>query len=168
MGSYSDLHSYRDVAKELGISTMMVNHRFINRTESFFDESGQRRFKVLIFPGGESYRWFDQVTGDGITCQGTKNILSFINSGGSVIGICAASSSLFASTKEFLNPDLEEARRGEWKKTHRHSGFFKEFCGVSVFKGVVRGPQESNRPYPTISFLPKSKCSCRLGSDQAN
>jgi hypothetical protein len=94
------------------------------------------------------------VTGEGITCEGVRNILSFIKSGGSIIGICAASSSLFASTKEFINPDLEEARRGEWKKTHRHSGFFKEFCGVSVFEGIVRGPQESNRPYPTISFLP--------------
>ena len=151
---YADLQSYMDIAKELGISTKIVDHRFINRRDSFFEKHGQRRFKVLIFSGGESYRWFNQVTGEGITCEGVRNILGFIKSGGSIIGMCAASSSLFASTKEFLNPDLEEARRGEWGKTHRLSGRFKEFCGVSVFKGTVRGPQESNRPYPTILFLP--------------
>jgi glutamine amidotransferase-like uncharacterized protein len=154
VGMYADLHSYMDIAKEFGITTKIVDHRFINRRDSFFEKDGRRRFKVLIFSGGESYRWFNQVTGEGITCEGVKNILSFVKSGGSIIGICAASSSLFTSTTEFLNPNLGEARRGEWDKTHRHSGFFKEFCGVSAFKGIIRGPQESNRPYPTVLFLP--------------
>jgi hypothetical protein len=37
-----------DIAKELGLSTRIVDHRFINKRDSFFEKDGQRkrRFKV--------------------------------------------------------------------------------------------------------------------------
>ena len=34
-----------------------------------------------------------------------------------------------------------------WDKTHCSKGGFNKFCGVYAFNGVLRGPQESNRPY---------------------
>jgi len=154
MGSYADITSYRKIAEELGYSHKTVDHQFINRRESFFDDDGKQKFKVLLFPGGEPHLWFEQVAGKGINCQGVKNILDFIESGGSAIAICICAPSLFSTWMEFFSPNLKQAQRGEWDKTSRRPGWFKLFCGVYAFKGVLRGPQESNRPYPKALFLP--------------
>jgi hypothetical protein len=80
--------------------------------------------------------------------------MNFIESGGSVIAICIAGSSLFAAEVEWLNPNEEEAQRGMWGRTHYFQGEFRQHCGVYAFKGIVRGPQETNRPYPKKLFLP--------------
>ena len=153
VGCRADIISYRRIAEELGYPHNTVNHQFINTRESFFDNDGQRKFKVLIFPGGEPHLWFEQAAGEGINCQGVRNILDFIESGGSAIAICICAPSLFSTWMEFLNPTLKQAQRGEWDKTMRRPGWFKRFCGVYAFKGVLRGPQESNRPYPKAVFL---------------
>jgi glutamine amidotransferase-like uncharacterized protein len=154
VGCRADIISYRKISEELGYPHKTVDHRVINTRESFFDEGGKRKFRVLIFPGGESYRWFEQVTGEGINCRGVKNILDFIESGGSAIAICICGPSLFSTWMEFLNPGLKQAQRGEWDKTIRTPGKFKQFCGVYAFRGGLRGPQETNRPYPKALFLP--------------
>lgn len=154
VGNPEDISSYEAIAKELGLSTKVVNHQFINERELFFGKDGRRKFKVLILPGGEPGRWFEQVTGRGINCQGVNNILSFIESGGSVIAICICAPSLFSTYYDWVNPNLKEAQNGEWHKTNHLQGFFKRFCGVDAFKGTLRGPQESNRPYPKTLFLP--------------
>jgi hypothetical protein len=154
VGCRADIISYREISEELGYHHNTVDHQFINARESFFDTDGQRKFKVLLFPGGEPHLWFEQAAGEGINCQGVKNILDFIESGGSAIAICICAPSLFSTWMEFLNPNLKQAQRGEWDKTMRRPGWFKRFCGVYAFKGVLRGPQESNRPYPKALFLP--------------
>ena len=152
-GNYDDLKSYAEIARELGLTTREVDHTFINKRESFFNKDDQRRFEVLVLPGGEPYLWFKQATGRGITCQGVRNILAFIESGGSVITICICGTSIFSTHVEWLNPDPKEAQRGEWDKTHVRQGLFLRLCGTYAFKGVLRGPQETNRPYPTTRFL---------------
>jgi hypothetical protein len=152
--AHADIVSYRRIAQELGYSHKTVDHRFINHRDSFFTKDGKRKFMVLIFSGGEPYLWFEEVVGEGINCQGVKNILEFIESGGSVIAICICAPSLFSTWVEWVNPNIEQARRGEWDKTHRSRGLFWRFCGVYAFEGVLRGPQESNRPYPKALFLP--------------
>jgi len=153
-GSHMDIKSYREIAGELGLTSKEVNHGFINQREEFFDKDGHRKFKVLILPGGEPHRWFEQTMGQGLNCQGVMNILELVESGGSVIAICVCGSSLFVAHYEKLGPTLEEAQRKEWDNTHRMPGRFERFCGVHVFKGIVRGPQETNRPYPKTRFLP--------------
>jgi hypothetical protein len=152
--AHADIVSYRSIAQGLGYSHKTVDHQFINHRESFFTEDGKRKFRVLIFTGGEPYLWFEKVVGEGINCQGVKNILEFIESGGSVIAICICAPSLFSTWVEWVNPNIEQARRGEWDKTQRSPGLFRRFCGVYAFEGVLRGPQESNRPYPKALFLP--------------
>jgi glutamine amidotransferase-like uncharacterized protein len=152
--NYQDIASYSDIARELNLSTQIVDYRFINEKASFFDKDGHRKFRVLILPGGEPYRWFEKKEGRGITCQGVDNILRFIESGGSVISICICGSSLFAAYEEWINPTVEQAQRGMWDKTGRWPGAFKKFCGVYAFNGTLRGPQETNRPYPKTRFLP--------------
>jgi glutamine amidotransferase-like uncharacterized protein len=154
VGSYQDIRSYTEIANELGLSTRIVDHHFINRRESFFDGSGQRTFKVLILPGGEPYRWFKQTVGEGIDCKGVHNILNFIKGGGTAIAICICGPSLFSTEYHWLNPSLEESQQGKWDRTNLGAGFFKRFCGVYAFKGTLRGPQETNRPYPKTRFLP--------------
>jgi glutamine amidotransferase-like uncharacterized protein len=154
VGNPEDISSYKTIARELGLSTKVVNHQFINEKELFFSKDGRRKFKVLILPGGEPGRWFEQVTGRGINCQGVSNILSFVESGGSVIAVCICAPSLFSTYFDWVNPNPREAQNGEWHKTHHWQGYFKRFCGVDAFKGTLRGPQESNRPYPKTLFLP--------------
>jgi hypothetical protein len=34
-----------------------------------------------------------------------------------------------------------------------HRGQFNRYCGLYAFRGVIDGPQESNRPYPRALFL---------------
>jgi hypothetical protein len=153
-GNANDLSSYKELAGELRLSTKEVDYGFMNKRESFFDRDGHPRFKVLIIPGGEPSRWFEQTVHKGLNCQGVSNILDFTASGGSVIAICICGSSLFVRTYEKLAPSLEEAQRGEWDKTHRIPGYFRRFCGLYAFAGIVRGPQETNRPFPKMRFLP--------------
>jgi glutamine amidotransferase-like uncharacterized protein len=152
--TYEDVISYSEIAGDLKLSSRIVDHLFINDRNAFFDKEGRRKFRVLVLPGGEPYRWFEIMSGRGITCDGVKNILDFVSSGGSVIAICICSPSMFATRQEWLNPNLPQAKRGEWKKTNTWPGAFQNFCGVHAFKGTLRGPQESNRPYPKTRFLP--------------
>ena len=155
----ADIKSYEEIAMELGLTTQVVDHRFINRRKSFFDKGGKRKFKVLILPGGEARRWFEKHrdVNSGIDCWGAKNILRFIESGGSVIAICMCGSSLFSKKIEWFGPDLYEAQRkgdAKWEFTHHWNGHFLHFCEFYAFNGTIRGPQETNRPYPTTRFLP--------------
>jgi hypothetical protein len=152
--AYQDIASYKEIANALGLSHRVEDHSFINRRESFFDDSGQRTFKVLILPGGEPYRWFAKTVGDGIDCDGVANILNFIDRGGSVIALCICGPSLFSTDYHWLNPSVEESQQGKWDRTNLGPGWFKRFCGVYAFQGMIRGPQETNRPYPTPRFLP--------------
>jgi glutamine amidotransferase-like uncharacterized protein len=149
-----DVDSYSEIASDLKLSSRVVDHHFINDRNAFFDRDGRRKFNVLVLPGGESYRWFEKQTGTGISCDGVRNILDFVSSGGSVLAICICSPSLFATRQVWINPNLPQAKRGEWNKTNTWPGAFQNFCGVHAFRGTLRGPQESNRPYPKTRFLP--------------
>jgi len=149
-----DIISYEKIAKEIGLNSKRVDHRFINRRESFFDEDGQRGFEVLILPGATPEGFFGKTFGGGINCEGVNNILDFIRSGGSVIGLCWIGSALFSSDAERLQCSLQEAQRGMWYRTHSGKGYFYSLCGSYAFNGVIRGPQETNRPYPKHRFLP--------------
>lgn len=156
-GNFQDVKSYKTFATELGLISKEVNHGFINQRGAFFDQKGNRKIKVLILPGGEPYRWFEEAMGEGLNCQGVKNIVDFIEAGGSVVALCVCGSSLFATYYERFGPNMEEARRGEWDKIdrlRRNRGYFYRFCALNPFKGTVRGPQETNHPYPKTHFLP--------------
>jgi glutamine amidotransferase-like uncharacterized protein len=154
-GCKLDLKTYKKFADQLGYSSKMVDYNFINNKDSFFDKNKtKRKFGVLILPGGEPYRWFAQTVGRGINCEGVKNILEFIKSGGSVIAICYCGSVLFSKSFDWQNPTLKDAQAGHWGATKQGSGWFKRFCRVYAFKGTMRAPQESNKPYPTTKFLP--------------
>lgn len=149
-----DIMSYEKIAKEIGLNSERVDHHFINKRESFFNEDGQRGFEVLIIPGATPEGLFGKTFGGGINCEGVNNILDFINSGGSVIGLCWIGSALFSSDAERLQSTLQEAQKGMWYETHSSKGYFFRFCGSYAFNGVIRGPQETNRPYPKSRFLP--------------
>jgi len=153
-GNILDTESYEQIARELGVKTKRVNSVFINEKESFLGKDGRRKIRVLIFTGGDPSHWFDQKTGDGISCRGVDNILGFVEAGGSVIAICHCGSSLFSRSIEWLNPNPEQAQRGEWHQKNYHRGFFFGFCGKYAFRGTIRGPQESNQPYIKTRFLP--------------
>jgi hypothetical protein len=152
--AWDDVVSYSEIATELNLRWRVVDHVFINDRSAFFDKEERRKFSVLILPGGEPYRWFEKMSGRGITCDGVKNILDFVSAGGSIIAVCICSPSMFAARQEWMNPSLPQAQRGEWDKTNVWPGAFQAFCGVHAFKGALRGPQESNRPYPRNLFLP--------------
>jgi hypothetical protein len=161
-----DIRPYKEIASELGLTTKVVDGDFINRREEFFDTNGQRRFKVLIIPGGEHMYWFEKrprkvepppkgLTPDKINCQGVNNILDFMKSGGSVIAMCHCGTTLFSSRAGWLNPNMEEGRLGMWDKTHpNYQGWFNWMCDSYAFEGIIVGPQETNRPYPKDIFLP--------------
>jgi glutamine amidotransferase-like uncharacterized protein len=149
-----DIKTYRTMAREEGLATEVVDYRFINSRKSFFEKSGKRTFEVLILPGGEPFAWFERKAGKGINCEGVKNILDFISSGGSVIAICICSPSLFADRLEWEGPNIQEAQRGQWHKKNSYRGAFQQFCGVHAFKGELRGPQDTNKPYPKNRMLP--------------
>jgi glutamine amidotransferase-like uncharacterized protein len=154
-GAKNDVRTYTEIAHELGYSCKIVDYNFINNKDSFFGKNKtKRKFGVLIFPGGEPYFWFELAVGRGINCDGVKNILEFVKSGGSVIGICLCGPSLFAKSVKWQNPNYLEAQFGSWDTTHSDPGWFSGFCGVYAFKGSIIGPQESNRPYPTAKYLP--------------
>jgi hypothetical protein len=158
------VRSYEKIAGELGLSTNRGDYSFINNRASFFDRNGQRRFAVLIIPGGIPQYWFKRgAEKDGIDCRGVKNILGFIESGGSVICICYCGSMLFVTDLEMLCSTMREIKQGKFDeyRAHRGVGLFKRRCGVYAVKATLRGPQESNMqkvsglpPYPRITFLP--------------
>jgi glutamine amidotransferase-like uncharacterized protein len=155
-GEYSngmDIKTYSTMAREEGPATKVVDYRFINSRKSFFKKNGEPTFEVLILPGGEPFAWFERRAGKGITCQGAQNILGFISSGGSVIAICICSPSIFATRFEWEGPNIQEAQRGEWQRKNSYRGAFQGFCGVHAFKGTLRGPQETNKPYPKNRML---------------
>lgn len=153
-GNALDTESYEQIARELGVKTKRVDHVFINEKESFLGKDGRRKIGVLILTGGDPDHWFEQKTGEGINCQGVDNILSFVQSGGSVIGLCFCSASLFSTSTEWLNPFPDQAQRGEWHKKNYRRGQFFRLCGIYAFRGTIRGPQESNQPYIKTRFLP--------------
>jgi glutamine amidotransferase-like uncharacterized protein len=153
-GNPWDIETYGLIARELGFNSKKVGYHFINSRESFLDPDGNIKFKVLILPGGEPYRWFVYTTDRGINCDGVKNILEFIKSGGSVIAICLCGSSLFSKYILWRNPTLKDAQAGRWGATRMGFGWFKDFCKVHAFNGKIKGPQESNKPYPTTKYLP--------------
>jgi len=149
-----DILTFKKLAQELGLSTRVVDHRFINNRKAFFDKNGGRNFKVLILPGGEPYAWFKERSGTGIDCPGVRNILEFIELGGSLIAMCICSPSIFATRFDWANPNWSEAQRGEWSRTQSWPGAFEMYCGIHAFKGALRGPQETNKPYPKNRMLP--------------
>ncbi len=82
----ADIRSYEEIAFELGLTTKEVSYGFINQRASFFDDHGQRKFQVLIIPGGDEPWWFESKPtgqrGPGINCQGVNNILVTFKSWG--------------------------------------------------------------------------------------
>jgi hypothetical protein len=159
-----DVRSYEKIADELGLSTSRLDYSGINKRASFFDKNGKRRSAVLIIPGGIPQYWFMKRSGqDRLICQGVYNILSFIESGGSVICICYCGSMLFVTDLEMLCSTMREIKHGKFDeyRVHQGEGLFKRCCGVYAVNGTLRGPQESNMhkvpglpPYPRITFLP--------------
>ncbi|MFC1533281.1 hypothetical protein ACFL7M_07965 [Thermodesulfobacteriota bacterium] len=149
-----DIMSFEKIAKGIGLTSKRVDYRFINNNESFFNKDDQRKFEVLLIPGSVPKGLFGQRFDRAINCEGVNNILAFIRSGGSVIGLCWIGSALFSSDAERLQSSMQEAQKGLWDKTHSGRGYFLSLCGSYAFNGVIRGPQDTNRPYPKSRFLP--------------
>jgi glutamine amidotransferase-like uncharacterized protein len=159
-----DIESYRELSEELGLTYKIVGADFINNREEFFDAQGNRKFKVLIFPGGDAAYWFEKkpkslpppaagMIKQNINCQGVKNVLDFVHSGGSAIGICHCSTVMFSERGGWLNPSVRDA--GNLEKQHPdYKGDFNRVCGIYAFKGKVVGPQREVWPYPQALFLP--------------
>jgi len=64
---------------------------------------------------------------------------------------------MFTEKLIWIGIGLDEAASGKpWKpRSNSLSGFMANFHGVEpIFKGVIRGPQETNQPYPQTHFLP--------------
>jgi len=159
-----DVLSYLEIAAELGLTAKVVDGNFINRREEFFDINGRRKFKVMIFPGGDPGYWFEKrpkglpppmegMLTHNINCQGVSNVLDFVKSGGSVIGICHCGTGLFSSRKGWLNPRPADSGNLE-KRYPEEKGNFNAICGTYAFKGIIIGPQEEVWPYPMALFLP--------------
>jgi hypothetical protein len=157
-----DVVTYQEIAAELGLTTKVVDGDFINRREEFFDVGGRRKFKVIIFPGGDAGYWFEKrpkwppmkgMITHNINCRGVSNVLDFVKSGGSAIGVCHCGTGLFSSRKGWLNP--RPADFGNVEKTYpEEKGNFNAICGTYAFKGIIIGPQKEVRPYPVALFLP--------------
>ena len=157
-----DVVTYQEIAAELGLTTKVVDGDFINRREEFFDVSGRRKFKVIIFPGGDAGYWFEKrpkwppmkgMITHNINCRGVSNVLDFVKSGGSAIGVCHCGTGLFSSRKGWLNP--RPADFGNLEKTYpEEKGNFNAICGTYAFEGIIIGPQKEVRPYPVALFLP--------------
>lgn len=159
-----DVLSYQEIAAELGLTAKVVDGDFINRREEFFDVNGHRKFKVMIFPGGDNANWFEkrpkwlppQAEGKlthNINCQGVSNVLDFVKSGGSVIGICQCGTGMFSARTGWLNPRAGDS--GNLQKRYPElKGAFNAICGTYAFKGKIIGPQKEVWPYPMALFLP--------------
>jgi hypothetical protein len=137
-----------EVCRELGFSYETGDYRFVNNEAEWFDDKGQRRFHIIIFPGGHSEKWFEKEAGSGINKGGCENIRQFISKGGSCWAICYSGNSVFAWRAVFVG------FMGTNQTVTVPGRMIKFYGGDPVFKGTVVGPQESNRPYPRIRFLP--------------
>jgi hypothetical protein len=137
-----------EVCRELGFSFETRDYRFVNDQTKWFDANGQRRFHIIIFPGGHSEKWFEKEVGSGINESGCQNIIKFISKGGSCWAICYSGNSVFAQTAVFVG------FMGTNQTVQVPGRMFKYCGGTPIFKGKVVGPQKSNRPYPRVRFLP--------------
>jgi len=149
------------LCKELGFSVATWTSQFVNDEANWFDEKGQRKLDIFVVPGGDSYKWFEKKLdgsfGIGINENGCRNIVRFIESGGSCISICHVGPALFARTWIWrgLTGRMIEAgmKWGPYISSGR-GGMFQVYGVNPIFWGTVMGPQESNIPYPRIRFLP--------------
>lgn len=154
-----DRRTIEQLCNELGFSFETRDYRFVNNEAKWFDEEGQRKFDIFIIPGGENWSRFEKTseTGTGIDDRGCQNIRKFIDRGGSCITICASGCAVFAETQEWIGLTLKQAEAGvKWARfVHKWQGVMVKLYGIEpIFKGKVRGPQESNLPYPRVRFLP--------------
>jgi len=53
------------VCRELGFSFETSDYRFVNDEANWFDEKDQRKFHIIIFPGGHSREWFKETINPG-------------------------------------------------------------------------------------------------------
>lgn len=157
---YCDPHdrvTMGQVCREMGFSFERRNYRFVNDEANWFDEKEQRKFHIIIFPGGHSRWWFEKARPGGINEKGCENIRKFISKGGSCWAICYTGNAVFAKTMEFRGFTKEQTQAGI-KLTpvvHKNPGWMLTYYGGEpVFTGTVRGPQETNWPYPRVRFLP--------------
>lgn len=159
-----DFITIMPLCAELGFSFTRENYTFINNDANFFDEKGKRKFAILFFAGGESIWYFAKNTmpgikssGTGIDEKGCQNIRNFIRKGGACIATCFSGCTIFAETSEWIGLNLVEAMAGKkWEPFVRKwpGHMVRLYGGNPIFKGTVRGPQESNQPYPRTRFLP--------------
>ena len=159
--NHHDQTTLEALCRELRFSVAPWTSEFVNDEANWFDEKGQRKLDIFIVPGGDSYRWFEKKIdgsfGIGINEKGCRNIVKFIESGGSCIGICHVGPALFARTwiwKGLTGKMVEDGMK--WGPyVHSGPGGMLNVYGVTaIFKGTVMGPQESNIPYPRVRFLP--------------
>jgi hypothetical protein len=149
------------LCRELGFSFAAWTARFVNDEENWFDERGHRKLDIFVVPGGDSYKWFerkmDGSLGVGINENGCRNIVRFIQSGGSCISICHVGPALFAKTVIWTGLTGRMIEAGmKWKPhvSNLRGGMFRVYGINPIFLGTVKGPQESNSPYPRVRFLP--------------
>jgi hypothetical protein len=149
---------------ELGFYATWGDYSFINNRPNFFDKEGRRKFDLLFFAGGESDLYFSRSimpgvkgAGPGIDESGYRNIQEFLMKGGSCIASCISGPAMFAETIEWIGIGLDEAQTGkQWvPRMNRRAGHMSRLYDVKpLFRGTVRGPQETNQPYPLTRFLP--------------
>jgi hypothetical protein len=159
-----DIYTIKPLCAELGYYERWVDSRFLNNRENFFEASGDRKFDILFFAGGESDFYFSNApsnfksTGYGIDISGCRNIIEFIYKGGSCIASCMSGPAMFAETIIWIGVGRDEAnydRKFRINRTNMLQGHMSRLYGVEpLFKGVIRGPQETNQPYPLTRFIP--------------
>ncbi|MFC1995439.1 hypothetical protein ACFLVM_00990 [Chloroflexota bacterium] len=158
-GDPNDHETMGQVCKELGFSFETRDYRFLNNEVNWFDEKSQRKFHIIIFPGGHSSEWFEKARPGGINEKGCENIRRFIIKGGSCWAICYTGNAVFAETMEYrgFTKELTETGIELNSVIYKNPGWMvKYYGGKPVFKGIIRGPQETNWPYPRVRFLPIS------------
>ncbi len=82
-----------------------------------------KQYNLICFPGGNMYQYSQDISSEGMS-----KIRSFINEGGSYIGICGGS--YFAGKKVF------------WQ------GNLLPMNSLELFQGTVQGPVDEIAPYP--------------------
>ena len=159
--NHHDQTTLEALCRDLGFSVATWTSEFVNDETNWFDEKGQRKLDIFIVPGGDSYRWFEKKVdgsfGIGINEKGCRNIVKFIESGGSCIGICHVGPEFFARTfiwKGLTGKMIEDGMRWEPYIHSGPGGMLRVYGVTAIFKGAVIGPQESNIPYPRVRFLP--------------
>lgn len=157
----NDYETMKEVCEELDFVFEGRDYRFMNDETSWFDETGLRKFHIVMFPGGHSSEWFAGYgpipSEEGINKQGCENIKKFIRLGGSCWAICLAGISVFAESVKVRDIIEVQTEKGvEFKQDlHTFQGKIVDlYGGEPLFKGTVIGPQERNWPYPRVRFLP--------------